>query len=86
MPGTEILCYICYITSWWAIIPAIIRICKRKSSADYSKQTMLFEVVYNLVWLTYVIFNPTFELVVCAIIDVILIIIHTFVVFRYYGK
>lgn len=86
MPGTELLCYICYIISWWAILPAIYRICKRKSSSDYSKQTMLSEVAYNSVWLIYVIFNPTVELVICAIIDVILIIIHTFVVFKYYNK
>lgn len=82
--GSEILCYVCYIISWYAMIPAIYRIVKRKSSTDYSKQSVISEVAYNIIWLVYVIFNPTFELVVCAIIDVILILIYMYVVFKYH--
>ena len=72
--------------NWFAIVPAIFRIIKRKSSTDYSKQTMLLEVTYNAIWFTYVLFNPTFELVLCSIIDLILILVHTVVVFKYYDK
>ena len=82
--GSEILCYICYIISWYAIIPAIYRMIKRKSSLDYSIQSVLMEVAYNIIWLLYVILNPTFELVLCAIIDVILILIYMIVVFKYH--
>lgn len=82
--GSEILCYICYIISWYALIPAIYRIIKRKSSIDYSIQSVLLEVTYNIIWLVYVIFNPTFELIVCAIIDVVLILIYMIVVFKYH--
>lgn len=84
--GSEILCYICYIASWWAVIPAIIRIFRRRSSTDYSKSTMIFNFTYNLIWLTYVILNPTLELIVCSMIDLILAGIYLFAVFRYYDK
>ncbi len=83
--GSEILCYICYIISWYAIIPAIYRIIKRKSSTDYSIQSVLMEVAYNVIWLMYVILNPTFELVFCAIIDVILILIYMVAVLKYHN-
>lgn len=82
----EILCYICYISAWFAVIPAICRIIKRKSSSDYSKQTMVMNFTYNLIWLTYVIFNPSIELVICSIIDLILSFIYLTVVFIYYEK
>ena len=84
--GTEILCYICYIISWYALVPAIYRIIKRKSSTDYSKQSVLMEVVYNVIWLVYVIFNPTLELMICSIIDLILAAIYLIAVFKYYDK
>lgn len=82
--GSEILCYICYIMSWYAMIPAIVRIIKRKSSTDYSKKSVLLEVAYNIIWLVYVIYNPTFELLLCAIIDVILILVYMIVIFKYH--
>ena len=72
--------------SWWAVIPAIYRIFKRKSSTDYSKQTMIFNFAYNSIWLLYVIFNPTFELVICSIIDLVLAFIYLIAVFKYYNK
>ena len=82
----EILCYICYLISWYAIVPAIVRIFKRKSSSDYSKQAVIMEIAYNIIWLTYTLFKPTFEMVFCAIIDVILIIIYGAVVFKYHSN
>ena len=84
MLGSELLCYICYIMSWWAVLPAIYRIFKRKSSTDYSKQTMICNLTYNGIWLLYVIFNPTFELILCSIIDLILATIYLIAVFKYY--
>lgn len=84
MSGSEFLCYACYIMSWWAVIPAIYRIFKRKSSTDYSKQTMIFNLTYNSIWLLYVIFNPTLELIICSIIDLILAVIYLIAVFKYY--
>ena len=82
----EILCYICYISAWCAVIPAIYRILKRKSSTDYSKQTMVMNFTYNLIWLIYVMSNPAIELVICAIIDLILSLLYLIVVFKYYKK
>lgn len=82
--GIEILCYICYIVSWYAVVPAIVRIIKRKSSTDYSRRTMVMNFSYNLIWLIYVLYNPTFELVLCSIIDLILALIYLIVVFIYY--
>ena len=82
--GSEILCYICYIISWYAIIQSIIRIFKRKSSNDYSLQGISMEITYNIIWLLYTIFNPTFELIFCAIIDVILIFIYAYAIFKYH--
>lgn len=82
--GSEILCYICYVISWYAIIPSTIRIFKRKSSSDYSLQSVCMEIAYNIIWLLYVIFNPTVELVICAIIDVILILIKSYAIVKYH--
>ena len=84
--GSEILCYICYIISWYSLIPAIVRMVKRKSSTDYSIQSTLMQVAYNIIWLAYVLFNPTFELVLCAIIDIILIFVYTFVIFKFHKE
>ena len=86
MIGSEILCYICYITSWFAVVPAIYRILKRKSSTDYSKSTMVFNFTYNAIWMTYVAFNPTLELVICSIIDLVFALIYLIAVFKYYDK
>ena len=48
--------------------------------------TMVFNFTYNAVWLTYVAFNPTLELVICSIIDLILAFIYLIAVFKYYDK
>ena len=82
--GSEILCYICYAMGWYATVPAIVRMIRRKSSADYSVQSVVLEIIYNILWLVYVIFNPAVELIVCAIIDVILVVVYSIVVFKYH--
>ena len=76
----------CYAISWYALIPAMLRIYKRKSSSDYSKQSVVLEVVYNVIWLVYVLYNPTTELLVCAIVDVLLVAIYCCLVFKYHSK
>ena len=86
MANMEFLCYLCYIMSWFAVVPAIYRIFKRKSSVDYSIPTMVFNASYNVIWLVYVIYNPTFELVVCSIIDLILALLYLVSVLLYYNK
>lgn len=82
--GSELLCYVCYVISWYAIVPAIVRIFRRKSSSDYSLQSAAMEIAYNVIWLVYVLYNPTFELVFCAVVDVIIISVYAYAVIRYY--
>lgn len=83
----EALAYLCYLVSWAEFIPQIVRICRRRSSADISIPSILLENGTNLCWAAYVLTcNRELELIVTSAVDIVLCLVYTVFVIQYHGN
>ena len=83
----EALAYLCYLVLWAEFIPQIVRICRRRSSADISIPSVLLENGSNLCWAAYVLIcNRELELIITTAVDIVLCLVYTVFVVRYHGS
>lgn len=80
-----ICCLIYYSIATIEAVPSIIRIIKRKSSADFSIISTVLALISGTAWTTYIFLSEqTIIVYIGSIWDMIVLLLYTIVVFKYH--
>lgn len=80
-----ICCLIYYSIATLESVPSIIRIIKRKSSADFSIISTVLAMISGTAWTTYIFLSEqTIIVYIGSIWDMIVLLLYTIVVFKYH--
>lgn len=81
----NLLALLYYITSSIEIIPSICRICKRKSSNDYSVLSTWIMYIGTVAWTVYIFLTKQDAVVyIGTVIDMVMCTIYLFVILKYH--